>query len=166
MKKTFLFGVMCFFAVAVSAQFVDLGLPSGTLWKDANEAGWHAFGDMADVDEEIPSQKQWEELLKECTWECQGDAYRVTGPNGKSIFFSLEGYRKYDEEATIVGEGNSGYYWTTQKDGTNNAFYVRIDSSSKEIKSMDKRYGLTVRLVQKKGNERNGKSKKDASSTD
>lgn len=163
MKKTFLFGVMCFFAVAVSAQFVDLGLPSGTLWKDANEAGWHAFGDIADFEYDIPTKQQWEELMKECTWKCHGDAYQVTGPNGKSIFFSLEGYRKYDEEATIQDEGTMGYYCTSQNDGKNNVFCVHISSSSREMLSVDKRNGLSVRMVINKGKEQ--KTKDSTSST-
>ena len=166
MKKIFLLSIMCFMAITMNAQWVDLGLTSGTIWKDANESGWYTFGDKADLEYDIPTQQQWEELLKECTWKWHGDAYQVTGPNGKSIFFSIEGYRKYDEEATITGEGTMGCYWTAQKDGSNNAFYVHMASSSKEIKSMDKRNSLSVRSVKKKDDERKNSSKDSTTATD
>lgn len=42
MKKIFLLGVICLMTLSASAQkteYVDLGLPSGTLWKSKNEKG-------------------------------------------------------------------------------------------------------------------------------
>ena len=40
MKKLLFFSMMCLLALTMSAQdYVDLGLPSGTKWKKANEEG-------------------------------------------------------------------------------------------------------------------------------
>ncbi|MBR4803041.1 MAG: hypothetical protein IK032_00200, partial [Bacteroidales bacterium] len=60
-------------------------------------------------------------------------------------------------------EGTMGYYWTSQNDGKNNVFCVHISSSSREMLSVDKRNGLSVRMVINKGKEQ--KTKDSTSST-
>ena len=147
MKKTLLFGILCFVALAVNAQYVDLGLTSGTLWRDANEPGYNAQNALADVEEDIPTRKQWEELIKECEWTWQGDAYSVKGPNGKMIAFPVEGFRNFVDEANIEGESKIGYYWTADQAKQQEGYYVYIDAKTKEIRTFDNRNGLCVRLV-------------------
>ncbi|MCQ2271186.1 MAG: hypothetical protein MJZ72_00120 [Bacteroidales bacterium] len=44
MKKILLLSVLCLFALQIKAQeYVDLGLPSGTKWKDKNESGFYDY---------------------------------------------------------------------------------------------------------------------------
>ncbi len=94
----------------MSAQYVDLGLPSGTKWKNANESGIYSheeaislFGRM------LPTEQQWEELGNECSWNWNGYGYVVTGSNGNSIFLPAAGIRNYRNQ--IYGVGQEGGYW-------------------------------------------------------
>lgn len=71
--------------------FVDLGLPSGTKWKNIDEEdGSSNLSSYSDLS--IPTKKQWQELEKSCTWTWMGTRYRVTGPNGNSIYFKPYGF--------------------------------------------------------------------------
>ena len=63
----------------------------------------------------MPTTAQFVELLAECKWEFTGNGYKVTGPNGNSIFFPAAGYRYGDK---WYGNGNAGYYATGEIIGT------------------------------------------------
>ena len=68
-------------------KFVDLGLPSGTLWKNVNEDTRYTYDDaVSKFGKKMPTKQQFEELINKCTWTWTGNACRVTGPNGNSIF--------------------------------------------------------------------------------
>ena len=56
----------------------------------------------------IPSVSEWEELEKRCKWEwLPNKGYKVTGPNGQSIFLPAAGYK-----GTVSSDiGECGYYW-------------------------------------------------------
>ncbi len=71
--------------------FVDLGLPSGTKWKNMDEEeGSSSVSSYSDLS--IPTKEQWKELEKYCTWTWLGTRYQATGPNGNSIYFKPYGY--------------------------------------------------------------------------
>jgi hypothetical protein len=63
----------------------------------------------------MPTTAELAELLNCCTWEFEGTGYRVTGPNGNSIFLPAAGYRYGDK---LYGNGNSGYYASGEIIGT------------------------------------------------
>ena len=65
-------------------KYVDLGLPSGTKWKNVDDGYDDGHNETV---KHTPTTKQWEELQKYCTWTWMGSKYKVTGPNGKSIIF-------------------------------------------------------------------------------
>lgn len=67
---------------------------------DAATANWGAAW-------RIPTNEEIKELVDKCTWEFEGNGYKVTGPNGNSIFLPAAGYRYGNE---VVGAGNAGYY--------------------------------------------------------
>lgn len=67
---------------------------------DAATANWGA-------DWQMPSEEQLNELITKCEWKFEGNGYKVTGPNGNSIFLPADGYR-YGEE--WIGKGTAGYY--------------------------------------------------------
>ena len=75
---------------------------------DAATANWGGAWKM-------PTTAQLAELLNLCTWEFEGNGYRVTGPNGNSIFLPAAGYR-YGEKQ--YGNGNAGYYASGEIIGT------------------------------------------------
>ena len=61
----------------------------------------------------MPTEEERNELNK-CTWqwtELNGvNGYRVTGPNGNSIFLPAAGYRNGTE---LYDRGTRGYYWSS-----------------------------------------------------
>ncbi len=63
----------------------------------------------------MPTTAELAELLNYCEWEFTGTGYKVTGPNGNSIFLPAAGYRYGDK---LYGNGNSGYYASGEIIGT------------------------------------------------
>ena len=57
----------------------------------------------------MPSRREMEELIQNCTWEWAGDGYRLTGPNGCCIFLPNTGYRDREK---IYYAGTEGHYWS------------------------------------------------------
>ena len=96
--------------------FVDLGLPSGTLWAKENAPGFYthdeaeqAFGKF------LPKGSAMVELIEECKVEWNGEklGLDITGPSGESIFLPASGYCDRDgRPCEIGGEGN---YWTRMR---------------------------------------------------
>ena len=104
MKKLFLLGMMCLMSLSMQAQktrvatgYTDLGLPSGTIWKNFNATGFYTYDEaVSQFDDRLPTKEQWEELKAECQWSWNGSGYKVTGPNGNSIVLPASGYRYCD----------------------------------------------------------------------
>ena len=63
----------------------------------------------------MPTTKELAELYLYCTWEFVGNGYKLTGPNGNSIFLPAAGYRYGDKQ---YGNGNAGYYASGEIIGT------------------------------------------------
>lgn len=97
-------------------KYIDLGLPSGTLWKEKNEKGFYTY-DQAKIKfgNRVPSKEQFEELIDKCDWTWKDNGYKVTGPNGASIFLPAEGYYDSDKE-TRVEVDYWGNYWSSTID--------------------------------------------------
>ena len=132
---------------------VDLGLPSGTLWKDKNEAGgFYTFTYAAKrFGSNIPTNEQFEELSNECKWIWTGNGYKVIGPNGNFIILPASGTR-YDGKVDNVG--TKGVYWSGTRAsytlGDSEPAWLYCFSSNGRYISHDKsREWHTVRLVQK-----------------
>lgn len=96
----------------VPTGYVDLGLPSGTLWKEYNEnCGLITYNQARNYfGNSLPTKEQWEELMSNCHWTWIGNGYKVRGGNGQSIILPAAGFK--DEGVTnYVGE--VGYYWSS-----------------------------------------------------
>lgn len=99
----------------------------------------------------LPTMEECEELRNECTWTWETvngkPGYRVTGPNGNSIFLPTSGWR-IGEKIDPGYVNTNGYYWS----GTNvSAFYVyQIAFSQKYQWYYNYRYnGYQMRGVRK-----------------
>ena len=97
----------------IAQGYVDLGLPSGTLWKDKSvgiEADcWGYDAALEEFGDELPTKKQLEELTTKCKWTWTGKGYSVVGPNGKSIYLHADGCCCWD---TCNEEETDGFYWS------------------------------------------------------
>ena len=131
-------------------KYVDLGLPSGTCWRNSNEGGDNArytyneavrrFGNK------LPTKQQLEELKNKCTWTWTGSGYKVIGPNGNSIYLPAAGGRNC--AGYVGGVGTNGEYWSSTPYDSDIAWYLNFFSS---VVNMDYYYRcgrLSVRLVQ------------------
>lgn len=127
-------------------KYVDLGLPSGTSWRNSNEGGDNArytYDEaVSKFGNKLPTLQQLEELKNECTWTWTGNGYKVTGPNGNFITLPAAGY------GSEVGIGTRGEYMSstpTHLDGI--SCYLSFNSS-KVYTASGLCYGQSVRLVQ------------------
>ena len=135
--------------VIIGETYVDLGLPSGTLWKAQNEDGLMGY-DVAKkkFGRSLPSLKQWEELNKNCVWEWTGDGYNVTGPNGKCIFIPAAGYRNVSGQVGKVGV--YGNYWSSTSKNNEEAWRFGFEPGKFSIAAHSRQYGRSIRLVEKR----------------
>lgn len=100
------------------AEFVDLGLPSGTLWASdylKDTEGKVRYLPYVEAKEyPLPSIEQWKELERCCQWIGRNNKNVVdcTGPNGNVISFLLTGYFS----STKKVERRAVYLWLFSKD--------------------------------------------------
>ena len=91
----------------------SLGNISGTPRYDVARAKWGGSWRM-------PTREEFEELIDNCTWKwtTKGghNGYKVTGPNGNSIFLPAAGFGKV---AGSFDKESDGYYWSTTPNESN-----------------------------------------------
>ena len=149
MKKLFSFCLICFMALSASAQqmeFVDLGLPSGTLWKAVDEPGLYTYDEAtSQFGNQLPTNTIMEELKRECVWSWNGNGYHVTGPNGNFITLPASGYRDCNGNDIYMGLG--GYYWSSTSTDFDAANYIFFDASKVSVYSVNRCNNFSVRLV-------------------
>lgn len=108
-------------------EYIDLGLPSGTLWGQCNigstnpyEYGeLYSFSEALDLEYDIPSHSQLSELTTLCErkW-CSINGVNgcvFIGPNGNQIFLPASGRIEINGEHK--GEGVNGFYWSNENGG-------------------------------------------------
>ena len=98
----------------------------------------------------LPTRAEFQELQDKCRWECTTQngkmGYKVTGPNGNSIFLPAAGYRFL---SSLNSSGEIGNYWSSTPDESNddNAYELRFGSSSHFVGWSRRGDGLSVRPV-------------------
>lgn len=134
-------------STAVNDDFVNLGLPSGTLWKKNNEEGLYTF-DQAILffGGQLPTKQQWEELQKLCVWIWIEGGYKVIGPNRESIFIPAIGWRDCAGRMVFVGTKCGGWSSATTDSETAWGLYATSDNIGM-IGHFGRCGGLPVRLV-------------------
>lgn len=128
---------------------VDLGLPSGTLWKDKNEdGGFYSYVQASTkFAGSLPSQEQCEELINSCRWVWTNGSYRVIGPNGNSITLPAVGFRS-SSDGNIYCKGTCSYYITsTTIPYSTGVLHLVINSDEYTIGLNGEETGGCVRLV-------------------
>ena len=92
----------------------------------------------------MPTEKEFEELLEKCDWEWTGSGYKVTGPNGNSIYLPATGYRL---DVVHCDYGSRGYYWGSTPGDTQGADILYFDSDVRDACWCERDVGHTVRPV-------------------
>ena len=98
----------------------------------------------------LPTEKELEELENNCKWQWTTQngkkGYKVTGPNGNSIFMPAAGCRG---GSSLYYAGESGFYWSSAPNGSNdyNAYYLYFESSYHYVSSNSRYRGRSVRPV-------------------
>ena len=98
----------------------------------------------------MPTYDELNELRKMCTWEwtAQGgmNGYKVTGPNGNSIFLPASGY---SQEGSPQNEGKCGYYWSSSLNTSspNYAYFLFFESGNIGMTYSAREIGYSVRAV-------------------
>ena len=116
---------------------------AGNAQYDAARANWGGNWRM-------PTKAEMQELEDKCTWTWTTqngvNGYKVTGPNGNSIFLPAAGYRN---GSSFRGAGSVGNYWSSTPYGSysGNAYYLYFNSGNHYMDSSRRYYGQSVRPV-------------------
>lgn len=140
-------------------EYVDLGLPSGTLWsndyeKENGETLYLPYGKAAKY--AIPTEEQWNELLQNCEWnykyiDSTTRKYDCIGPNGNFITFYSKGFSQIGIGDYLNRERI--YFWIMddcEEHDKSVAFMRYYDEKILKIIKKFMGYKLPVRLVRKK----------------
>ena len=134
-------------SVGDSTGYTDLGLPSGTKWKNFNATGFYTYDEaVSKFGNRLPTKEQWEELKAECQWTWNGSGYKVTGPNGNSIVLPASGYRSCD--GSVLNVGSYGSYWSSIPEDSDYAWNLDFGSGGVFVNDYNRCSGQSVRLVQ------------------
>ena len=147
--------------------YVDLGLPSGTLWTlkyfedDEENINYLPYVKAAKLG--LPTKEQVDELIEKCRWQGEFSSTRVTfyganciGATGEKISFYSSGYKENDE---IIGAPNYGggnaYFWIYDEEDGDEKNAVRIynvenGKPKMEIVKIFSGYKLPVLIVRKR----------------
>jgi hypothetical protein len=147
------------------STYIHCGGSNSTMTKYCNRTNFGTVDDKAVLDAEddvahvkwggdwrMPTKEEQDELRDNCTWEWTTlndvAGYRVTGPNGNSIFLPAAGYRVGKD---ISEKGKNGYYWSSSLFATlcYNAYALRFANTTNAWGSRLRYYGQPVRAVSK-----------------
>lgn len=139
------------------AYYIDLGL--SVKWASCNiganipkdNGKLYTFEEaIHNTDGKLPTKEEWEELKNKCRWKWTTQngvtGYKVTGPNGNSIFLPAAGYRYF--YGGVFNVRTSGGYWSSSPDDSDNAWYLYFNSSEVIMNNYNRGFGRSVRLVQ------------------
>ena len=125
-------------------EYINIGTNIAGTSYDVARAQWGGNWRM-------PTQAEMQELVNRCNWywtTVDGvEGYRVTGPNGNSIFLPAGGWYNNDE---LSGYNVNGNYWTsTSVSGSSyNAYYLDFYSGGDhEVETFSRDTGFSIRPV-------------------
>ena len=125
----------------VIKKYVFLGEISGNAQYDTARAKWGGKWRM-------PTKAELQELCDKCTWTWMSQngvkGYKVTGPNGNSIFLPAAGSR---DGLSPYRAGSCGYYWSSTLGDKYNAYGLDFGSSFHGKLGYYRGDGLSVRPV-------------------
>lgn len=140
-------------------EYVDLGLPSGTLWakeyeKDNGKLLYIPYLSASKYN--LPTEEQWNELQTCCKWNytyltSSSRKFDCIGPNGNFITFYSSGFTKTGATYELPAKM---YFWlNSQCDDENNNKAIIMDFNNTYIFKLEKIFSgfrLPIRLVRTK----------------
>lgn len=133
-------------------EYVDMGLPSGTLWASENEEGYFTFDEaVKKFGNNLPARWQFCELIdnSDCVLDSGKKALICKSKfNGNTIEFPALGFWGSDSE-TLFHIGCSGCYWSGHGFTNNTAWCLFFDTSYHNVDPVDysaRSCGQSVRL--------------------
>lgn len=96
----------------------------------------------------LPTYDDYLELKDNCSWKKESVnghwGYRITGPNGNSIFLPYAGYRSGQMR---FNDGNDGYYWLGQTPADDDAYLMLLDGVTIYVTQHQRAFGYSIRPV-------------------
>jgi len=139
------------------SNYVDLGLPSGTLWESKNEintddnSGLFTFSEaVSKYGNQLPNNMQLQELIDECEVEWLSTGCKLIGPNKNFITLPADGYIFDSDKGVNNRIGSGGIYWSSQSYNEKYSVALILITDKKDIeieKTMNKTARVSVRLV-------------------
>ena len=134
-------------------EFVDLGLPSGTLWsseKKKNNDGLLYLPYEEALELNVPTNNQCWELFDSCIFTFKDNQMCCIGPNGNYLTFCYTGYKEMDSPKF----SEIAYFWVKNDDDVDSKTWAAaIGGTNKpwrDTRVMFKGYKLPIRLVKTK----------------
>lgn len=94
----------------------------------------------------LPTPKEFQELIDNCSWQWRGWGYLLTGPNGKQLFLTACGYN--NSAWGPLNKMAEGYYWTAiSKEGEDIASYLFFNKKERKLDWKESFTGMHVRPV-------------------
>ena len=126
---------------SVTNEMEDISDISGDPEYDAARANWGGTW-------RLPTEEEITEIMDNCTWEWTTEeevsGYKVTGPNGNSVFFPAAGYMF---GSTLDVPGLYGYYWGSTPGPRKRARALSFSYDSYNLSYLGRFYGQSVRPV-------------------
>ena len=131
----------------IEQGYVDLGLPSGTLWKNKNEeGGFYTYEQAVEkFGSSLPTKEQLKELKSYCRWTWTGNGYKVEGSSGGFVFLPTAGSRGCD--GSVSGVGSVGFYRSSTPYGSYSAWGLYLNSDEVIATDFSRCSGFSVRLA-------------------
>ena len=139
-KNTYLDAVEALYRIKKIKNTISGELGLSVRWTTCNagakrpeeEGKYYTYEEaIANFKGKLPTKEQWEELKNKCRWKWTTqngvNGYKVTGPNGNSIFLPAAGYPCCDGVACNVGA--FGGYWSSTPDVSDHAWILAFNSS-------------------------------------
>ena len=123
----------------MAKNYVDLGLPSGTLWATENETGnyFHGIYDYDEAAEEfgnrLPTKDDWQELIDNVPHSFDEKLLGLlfTAPNGNELFLPITGFSSNSRTLKIY---YYGYYLSHTPCGSNSVYCLHFDQHKVRVR--------------------------------
>lgn len=136
----------------IEKKWVDLGLPSGTLWCDINEEGYYSWDEMMNTfdEENLPKLTDFAELYDYCNWKWDDKkkGMWIIGPNTKSLFLPALGFHSHHNN-NLCDVAHLGYYWSASSNGNIQYYFSFANEVIKLPCNDSRRYGHSVRCIKR-----------------